>query len=71
MREALLLVIALALPEQNPVGIWNLKSRDNTNRAAGAERSVLLKVEERGCGQGRDRCFLKGRRGLNHEDAAG
>ena len=46
MREALLLAIALALAEQNPVGIWNLKSRDNTNRASGAERALLLKVEE-------------------------
>ena len=46
MRAALLLFVALGVPEENPVGIWNLKSRDTTNRAVGGERVVLLKIEE-------------------------
>ena len=35
-----------ASAEPNPVGVWNIRSRDMTDRATGGVRVVLLRVEE-------------------------
>lgn len=36
------------LAQRAPVGVWNLRSQDQTDRATGGVRVVLLRVEERG-----------------------